>query len=402
MQRREKILLIAACGAILIWIGLPMVERIFVTPIAQRQATLSALGEEIIEKTNEVVQIKKAGVSLKQWRQRSLPPVPLDAQRLYQAWLTDLAQLAGFSDLRVTPGRRIENASIYTGSLVTLEGKGTLAQLSDFLQKFYHSDLLHRVVSLNIDSPAVTGDPQLEFTLIAEGVSLAGTPPREHLFPQTTLKTDFRSTTVGETGEQTGELIIEIDNAKLFPAGSEFRIRLNDEFLHVIKSKGTEWTVRGESDRFRPTEHKAGDVVELALLRPDDENRSTENLQQLVENSPFVKPKVVVAIRTPPPSTPPAPSPQPVDRTAEETYLGASIRKDGEPEAWLYRNGTRTTVLHRNSEIAVGDVKAVVKDIHSDYVVLESNEKLWRLRIGRNLKSLEEIATSQTPSDPGR
>jgi hypothetical protein len=380
MQQREKILLIAACGAVAVWIGLPVVQRIFVTPIEERQATLAVLGEEVAERTSEVVQIKNAGASLKRWRERSLPPVPLDAQRLYQAWLTDLAQLAGFRDLRVAPGRRIERASVYTSSLVILEGKSTLAQVSDFLRKFHRTDLLHRIVSLNLDSPADTGDPKLEFSLVAEGISLAGTPPREHLFPRTILKTDFRSTVDQQT--------IEVDNASLFPTGREFRVRLSEEFLQVIKSNGTEWTVRGGRDGSRPTAHETGDVVELAPVRPDGEKHSDESLRQIVENSPFVKPKVVA--RAPRPTR----KPQTVDRSAEETFLGASISKDGEPQAWLYRNGTRRTVLRRSSKIVVGDVEAIVQDIQPDYVVLESDEKLWRLRIGRNLKSLEEIPKS--------
>jgi hypothetical protein len=387
MQQREKILLIAACGAVMVWMGIPVVQRIFVTPIHERQATLTALGEEIVEKTAEIVRIKQAGASLKRWRERSLPPVPLDAQRLYQAWLTDLAQLAGFNDLRVTPGRRIERASVYTGSLVALEGKATLAQLGDFLRKFYQTDLLHRIVSLNVDSPIDTGDPKLEFALVAEGVSLAGTPPREHLFPQTILKTEFRSSTEQQT--------IVVDGASPFPTGREFRVRLGEEFLQVVQSKGPEWTVLGGRDGSRSTAHETGAVVELAQVRPDGEMHSDESLRQLVENSPFVKPKPEAVVRAPRPVR----KPQPVDRSAEETYLAASITKDGEPQAWLYRNGTRHTILRRDSTIVVGDIEAKVEDIQPDYLVFAMDKKLWRLRIGRNLKSLEEISTSGNRPD---
>jgi len=389
MQHREKMLLFAACGAVLVWIGLPLVQRLLVTPIDERQAALAALDEELVEKTSEVVQIKNAGARLKRWRERSLPPVPLDAQRLYQTWLTDLAQLSGFGDLRVTPGRRIERGGVSTGSQVSLEGKATLAQLSDFLREFHRTDLLHRVVSLNVDSPAATGDPELGFSLIAEGVSLTGTPPREHLYPQTILKSDFQSTTEQQT--------IEVDGARLFPAGRAFGIHIGDELLQVTKSQGTKWTVVGGREGSRPAAHETGDVVELAPVRPGRDQRSGENLQQLVERSPFVKPKPTsVAVVRPPR---PAGKPQPVDRSAEETFLAASINEDGEPQAWLYRNGTDRTVLRRSSKIVVGGVEATVQEIQPDYVVLQSNEKLWRLRIGRNLSSLEEISLSKNPPD---
>ena len=96
MQKREKILAIALGSVVLLWFGLPILESSFVEPLVQLANDEERLQEEANEKFDEQLELRKKVKQLAQWRQKSLPPDPLDAQRLYQEWLVDLAQMCGF------------------------------------------------------------------------------------------------------------------------------------------------------------------------------------------------------------------------------------------------------------------------------------------------------------------
>ena len=85
-----------------------------------------------------------------------MPPDEHDAQRLYLEWLNDLAELSGFSNLKLSPGRRMREGKTYIAIQSSLEGSATYAQLCQFLLHFYQTDLQQNIISLELDS---TGTP---------------------------------------------------------------------------------------------------------------------------------------------------------------------------------------------------------------------------------------------------
>lgn len=379
MQQREKILAIAAATVVVAWLGLPRLGDFFLGPIRDAQQRLDGVTEQLTQKTREAVQVKNAGLALKEWRGRSLPPNPPDAQRLYQAWLTDLAQVADFKNVKVTPGRRVPQGKVWTGILVSLDGEATLSQVHRFLFHFNQADLAHRITSLNLESPDSNANVPLRVSLTAEGLAVAGTEPRLTLFPQTTLKADFRS--------QTSQQTIEIEDVADFPAEPGYRIRIGNEYLNVVDVDEHRWTIEGGVDATSPASHAAGDVVELAAVHPDYAEHTFDDFRSMAANSPFVKP-----VPESPVVKPEAPVAK-VDDSAEQTYLAASITENDEPQAWLLRRGSssKKVVLRQGSEIDVGDVQAVVVTILSDHIVVRKGESDWRLDLGQNLKSLRKL-----------
>ena len=394
MTKREKILMPIAAAMLLFWLGLPTLRAMFVAPVEDRQQRLDVLSGELTIRTKEVVRIKEAARALKRWRGRSLPGNPVDSQRLYQAWLTDLGEMTHIEDLKVMPGRRTPKASTYTGVLVKLEGRAKIAQLGRFLHYFFRADLLHRIVSMNVESKQNEGDPMLGIALTAEGLTLARPKNSECLYPQTNLTTEFHSSN--------GEQMIEIADGVDFPSAPPFRIRIGREYLNVVEVSQTGWKTRGGHDATAPERHQRGDLVEFAPVHPRYAATSWDDYRQLADRSPFVKPSpeaVVVSVPTVPD---PAPTPQrtaPPDRSAAETFLVASITEDDKPQAWLYRptsgptQGQRT-VVHKDSEVHVGEVQAVVLDIRSDHVIFERDDARWKLRMGENLESMRKMAPS--------
>lgn len=182
MRRSEKVLLAILVLGLLTWQGGRLVDRVMFDPIRRSRAELERLDEQIAEQTRQTAELSRAEATLKNWQQRSLPPDPLTAQRLYQQWLTDLAQDCGFATLKVYPDRVMPKNDASVGVAVSINAEATLDQLSLFLSRFYRTDLAHQITALNIDSTQDRGDPVLRVTIMAEGLSLRAAEARQQLF----------------------------------------------------------------------------------------------------------------------------------------------------------------------------------------------------------------------------
>jgi len=185
MGKREKILLILLVSAVVGWRGLPILRAMVLGRLdddSRRIEALKASAAGLDEKEFKL-QINQRRMS--DWKDRSLPPEPAEAQRLYQEWLNDLAELAGISALRVTPEpmQVTPNTSI-RAVRVSVKGQATFEQLTYFLHEFHRVDLLHRIQALKVEGPPNPGGP-LKIVLTAEGLCLQDTPSRNHLFPRT-------------------------------------------------------------------------------------------------------------------------------------------------------------------------------------------------------------------------
>ncbi len=263
MQQREKILAIALASVVAIWFGFPIIESWIIEPIKQLSLEEESLTEKSNEKFDEQIELRKKQKQLTQWQKISLPPDPLDAQRLYQEWLTDLAKLSGFDDIKVTLERRNLQDDIYVTIPVTLDTKATLQELAQFLEQFESVNLLHRISKCDVLSPMSEGNPDLQISLTAEGLSMTAAPERSRLLPQIELQTDLKK-------EQT---TIEVpDSLSGFPDAAPFRVRFDDEFVTVTQVNGKNWTLRRGIAKTFSEDHPAGTTLELFPITESRQN----------------------------------------------------------------------------------------------------------------------------------
>lgn len=366
MQQREKILAAVAGSAILLWLGLPAVHGILFAPVEEQRSALADIDGELTDRLTEVAEIERAGLLLKEWRGRSLPPDAIDAQRLYLGWLTDLAQMSGFNDLKVTPGRRIPNAKVYTSVLFSLEGTAKYSQLKQFLFFFSRVDLAHRINQMKIEPAESRGDPAFDVAMTIEGMCVTGAEARPYLLPQASLKEGFRSSTDSRQ--------IAMEDVSDFPDETPFLIQIGHEFLQVTAVQDAGWTVVGGRDATATARHEAGDVVQLVPIRQAADRERGGDLP-----NPFIKPapRIESPVRTPPPVVAVR------DVSASETYLAACITTDDTSQAWLYRSSNQKKVVVRQGEVVdIGGIRATVVDIQKHLVVLQNDEGHWQLRIG--------------------
>lgn len=299
MQNREKLLAIGFGLAIVVWFGGGVVSEWVLGPFRERNQRRAELTEKVEGLTDQALEIARNRKLMSDWKLASLPPDrgaatakrpdALDAQRLYQAWLTDLVNLSGFDRASVKPavqrrfgtaGRGTTAKTVYVGVVVTIESEGRFSQICSFFDHFYRARLLQRINKLNIESRESQGDPILKFSLEAEGLALVDVPWRATLFPETQL--------VGELSDRLTRC--EVTDATGFPQKVPFRVRMGSEYLLVTAVEGTTWTLERGADRTFAARHPAKTTVELAPVRPDVPSRSAEEFREILAANVFIKP----------------------------------------------------------------------------------------------------------------
>jgi hypothetical protein len=378
MKRREKILLIFLVSAVVGWRGLPVLRAMVLGRLDEDSRKIAALKviQTKLEDETLWLQIKQRRVN--DWIDRSLPPEPVEAQRLYQEWVHDLAELvAGLSSVRVTPEplQVTPNAS-FRAVRVSVKGEGTFEQLTYFLHEFYRADLLHRVQALKVEGPPNPGGP-LKITMMVEGLCLPDAPPRTHLFPRTTLADSLpRSFDT-----------LKVNSAEEFPKEPPFMIQIDNEFATVTKIAGNKWTVKRAIEGTSKAYHAAKAEVELFPVKFEQKNVTLDDRRKTLVKHPFVQP------------VPPAVQVVDTNDPALQTKLMATILTEVEPVAFLFNSETRfNTVVHKGTAISVGDVEGTVVAIEQNSIEIKRDNGLWRLAIGKDLRSMTR-GDSNGPED---
>lgn len=388
MRRSEKILLAILILGLVTWQGWRLVSRLMVDPIRRSRAELDQLDEQIAAQQRQTAALERMENELARWKARSLPPDPLTAQRLYQQWLTDLAQDCGFAALKVFPDRVTRKNDACVGVLVSIDAEARLDQLCLFLSRFYRTDLAQQITVLNIDSTQDRGDPVLRVTIMAEGLSLRDAIPRQRLFPSGTLAAtlDERTTTM------------QVLDAPALPPRATFLLRIGGEYLVGARLTETTWTVQRGADHSAPAPHPPGERIEFIPLMTPAGDSPAADYTPLVAQNPFAKPTPKVVERPPPPQA----EALKID-PAEFTYLVAAFSQNDQRQAWLYdRLNNKNVVIGPGKPFSVAGIQGFVQAIGDDFVLLDYGESRWRLRLGKNLRSMERVSDATGAADERR
>jgi hypothetical protein len=287
MQRREQYLIGAFLGAVLVWqVGGWMLSTVS-KPFQEASEKLETLKKSVSNKQDSTLSLIRSAKLLKEWKAASLFPDPgkskqptaLNAQRLYLEWITDLAELCGFDELKVQAGATTTKGKVYISVVVKLDAEARFEQLVQFLDLFYRTDLMQRISSLRVSTKVFEGDPQLRVSLEAEGLALLDVPSRRTVFPETTLTAQL-----SEEGTS-----LQVASAKEFPKEAGFWIKIKNEYLKTTAIHGETWEVERGLERTTIGSHTEGTSVELARLK-SNQPRSLAELREMISNNIFVKP----------------------------------------------------------------------------------------------------------------
>lgn len=277
-QKRTKIL----GGLLLVVLAFMAIrpDKKLLEPIQEAQRKLINAAEDFEREDLERIKLLVAKENISRAQSASLPYSISDAQRLYQTWITNLAEQCKFSRLVVSPG----NTSTVRGQFITvdvnLEAETDLEGLSRFLYLHDKANLMHRVVDLEVESSGAQNNPRMEVVLKAQGMSVFDSPDRSEVFPRTNI--------VESLSKDDTELSVTED--KGFPTKSEFYAQVGDEMIEVTKAEAGQWTVKRGVEGTEAETHPSGSVLQLFPIAPQKDD-SFDQYTELLAGSPFVKPK---------------------------------------------------------------------------------------------------------------
>ena len=88
---------------------------------------------------------------------------------------------------------------------------------------------------------------------------------------------------------------------------------------------------------------------------------------------------------------------------AEFTYLVAAFAQNDQRQAWLYdRLNNENVVIDPGRPFSVAGINGVVRAIGDDFVLLDCGDVRWRLRLGKNLRSMEAVPAGSSNEPTGQ
>jgi hypothetical protein len=169
-EHRQKILL-GILGIMLLYFGGEWAWRHAVQgPLDLRRSRADRLQNELEKREKELARARAAVKDLAAFEEQSLPSDPQVARSLYRAWLLQLVTKVGFVNRNVEAGEPVGRRGLFQSITFTVQGRGTLGQLTRFLYEFYRAGHLHQVRSLAITPLSNPG--QLDLSLVIEALVL--------------------------------------------------------------------------------------------------------------------------------------------------------------------------------------------------------------------------------------
>jgi hypothetical protein len=280
MNQREKIWAAIFGLVILYWFGKPVFESWFVEPVTDRRTRRTELKESVDNLELRDLQLLAAQANVHNETARALPPNELVAQRLYQEWVTELANIYRFQDLEVKPEGRSSSKKVYSSVRVGVSAAANYEQLCRFLTAFENADILHRISSLHLECDQHRGNPLIEMTLSAEALTMPDSPMRDSVFPRFYLKQELAAGATQVTPQQT----------EGFPADEPFLVRIGNELIQVAPKSSQQWELERGVQGTSASAHSAGAEVELCELREDRPLISEEHFEKILAENFFLKP----------------------------------------------------------------------------------------------------------------
>jgi hypothetical protein len=204
MTVRERFLAIVVLGLIVLAGAGLMISQFILSPIRNRNKRIDDLKGEIEERREKIAQIQALKPKFEGWRRISLPADLGFARLEYEKHLRELLLQSGFegNTTTVIPSRGDNNKTaptlpgkkepIYTRLNFTVSADGELADLADFLERFYRTPLLHEIKKIDIRRPLTPltdlGSQRqsanaLHMEINIEALILAGADHRKQLLP---------------------------------------------------------------------------------------------------------------------------------------------------------------------------------------------------------------------------
>ncbi len=188
-RREVTLLAVLALFAVLL-IGTAVYSAI-ISPYLAKKRNAQQLAAQVAQKERQLKELLQAEEQLRLARQQSLPADPVVARRLYENWLLESAQAAGFADVKIESGEIRRERDLFYRFPVVIRGQATLEKLTAFLHAFYARKYLHRIQQISLtpgkDGKAMDLMVSVDAVVLDDAVSKDalpdGEPARRQLDP---------------------------------------------------------------------------------------------------------------------------------------------------------------------------------------------------------------------------
>lgn len=178
MTNREKMLAGAVAATGVLWFGMGGVARY--RDAVSRNDAVRADAQQLLDDANmKVIAGRHARRQLRNWEARSLPSRSDVAQSLYQDWLREQLTGAGLEVTQLAERTSARGNQRFEEVGIDVTATGTLAQLTDFLHRFYSAVHLHRVAQATLTG--TDNGQKLSINLTIGALALPGANRKDEL-----------------------------------------------------------------------------------------------------------------------------------------------------------------------------------------------------------------------------
>jgi hypothetical protein len=152
LNKRERILAAAVGVTALLAILILAWQYVFTggESLSALQARFTALDAKVNKKKEYLAAAKRAAVKLDDWIRRSLPSNVEKGRSLYQTWLRETVNKAGFSETKIDALTGQSRRGVFEELRYSIKAQASLQQLTQFLFDFYRAGHLHKISILSI------------------------------------------------------------------------------------------------------------------------------------------------------------------------------------------------------------------------------------------------------------
>ena len=203
MNDREKYLAATVAVLVLLWgvtVGWDRYQAAKLRNESQQLDTQQRLNQARLAEARGL----RAQQLLRDWQRQSLPAHLDIAKSLYQDWLRQELSESGLSVRELNESSSRGSLKHFRQATFVINAQGTLAELTEFLYRFYQSNHLHRIsaasltptrsrqaltITLSVDALSLPGCPRSD--RLAEGASDTFSAPLEELRDQVVSRNMF-------------------------------------------------------------------------------------------------------------------------------------------------------------------------------------------------------------------
>jgi hypothetical protein len=397
MNKREQVLAATVGGLLLILAVFFTFNKVSAVLRGKKQQVIAL--EQNIKNKQRLVRFSQIEADrMQDYERMSLPSDVEKARSLYQDWLVNLVNEAGFEDPQVNVLSSRKDNDVFHAFSFTVNGRADLRQLVNFQYRFYSADFLHRIRRLHVKRMNDTRRMEVSLSIEAIALTTANNEDKLNDQPKPVLEYDliaYMQAILARNFSGPANREPELESIGTHSGYTNTLISFNVSARDPDRLDSITYGLDGTTPEGVKIDPKSGRVelradepgeIELVVTATDD-GFPPKAVSKIV--------KVAVTDEPEPEPEEPAPEPKPSFDRGKFVFLTAVTEASGRRQAWIsLRTEGKLLKLFEGDQFDVGNVSVKVKRIEDRTVDLDSPEleQQWSVSLGQSLEQARSAA----------